>query len=56
MNIKNRIQKLEQVKLDDLALIFLFDTETQEEAYQRYCNVNNKPRVVVFVSPLDMLL
>ena len=56
MNIKNRIQKLEQVKLDDLALIFLLDTETQEEAYQRYCNVNNKPRVVVFVSPLDMLL
>ena len=56
MNVKNRIQKLEQVKLDDLALIFLLDTETQEEAYQRYCNENNKPRIVVFVSPLDMLL
>ena len=56
MNIKNRIQKLEQVKVDDLALIFLLDTETQEEAYQRYFNENNKPRIVVFVSPLDMLL
>jgi hypothetical protein len=56
MNIKNRIQKLEQVKVDDLALIFLLDTETQEEAYQQYCTENNKPRVALFVSPLDMLL
>ena len=56
MNIKNRIQKLEQVKVNDLALILLLDTETQEEAYQRYCNENNKPRIVVFVSQLDMLL
>ena len=56
MNIKSRIQKLEQVKLDDLALIFLLDTETQEEAYHRYCTENNKPRIVVFVLHLDMLL
>ena len=28
----------------------------QEDGYQRYCNGNNKPRVAVFVSPLDMLL
>ena len=56
MNIKSRIQKLEQVKVNDLALIFLLDTETQEEAYQRYSTENNKPRVAVFVSPLDMLL
>jgi hypothetical protein len=56
MNIKNRIQKLEQVKLDDLALIFLLDGDTEDEAYQRYCNENNKPRVIVFVSQLDMLL
>ena len=56
MNIKNRIQKLEQVKLDDLALILLLDGNTEDETYQRYCNENNKPRVVVFVSPLDMLL
>ncbi len=56
MNIKSRIQKLEQMKVNDLALILLLDTETQDEAYQRYCNENNKPRIVVFVSPLDMLL
>ena len=56
MNIKNRIQKLEQVKLDDLALILLLDADTEDEAYERYCNGNNKPRVIVFVSPLDMLL
>ena len=56
MNIKSRIQKLERVKVDDFALILLLDTETQEEAYQRYCNENTKLRFVVFVSPLDMLL
>ena len=56
MNIKSRIQKLEQVKLDDLALILLLDADTEKEAYQRYCNENNKPRIVVFVSQLDMLL
>ena len=56
MNIKNRIQKLEQVKLDDLALILLLDGNTEDETYQRYCNENNKPRVAVFVSHLDMLL
>ena len=55
MNIKSRIQKLERVKVDDFALILLLDTETQEEAYQRYCT-EHKPRVAVFVSPLDMLL
>ena len=56
MNIKSRIQKLEQVKLDDFALILLLDGDTEEDAYHRYCNQNNKPRVAVFVSPLDMLL
>ena len=56
MNITKRIQKLEQVKVDDLALILLLDGDTEDEAYQRYCNENNKPRFVVFVSPLDMLL
>ena len=56
MNIKNRIQKLEQVKLDDLALILLLDGNTEDETYQRYCNENNKPRAAIFVSPLDMLL
>ena len=56
MNIKSRIQKLEQMKVNDLALILLLDTETQDDAYHRYCNQNNKPRVAVFVSPLDMLL
>ncbi len=56
MNIKSRIQKLERVKVDDLALILLLDADTEKEAYQRYCNENNKPRIVVFVSHLDMLL
>ena len=56
MNIKSRIQKLEQVKVDDFALILLLDGDTEEEAYQRYCNENNKPCIVVFVSHLDMLL
>jgi hypothetical protein len=56
MNITKRIVKLEQVKIDDFALILLLDGDTQEEAYQRYCNENNKPRVAVFVSLLDMLL
>ena len=56
MNIKSRIQKLEQVKVNDFALILLLDGDTQDEAYQRYCNENNKPRVAVFVSHLDMLL
>ena len=56
MNIKSRIQKLEQVKVDDFALILLLDGDTQEAAYKRYCNENNKPRVIVFVSQLDMLL
>ena len=56
MNIKSRIQKLEQVKVDDFALILLLDGDTQEEAYQRFCTENNKPRVAVFVSHLDMLL
>ena len=56
MNITKRIEKLEQVKIDDLALILLLDGDTQEVAYQRYCNENNKPRAAIFVSPLDMLL
>ena len=56
MNIKNRIQKLEQVKVNDFELVLLLDGDTEDEAYQRYCNENNKPRVAVFVSPLDMLL
>ena len=56
MNVTKRIEKLEQVKVDDFALILLLDGDTQEEAYQRYCTENKKPRVVVFVSPLDMLL
>jgi hypothetical protein len=56
MNIKSRIQKLEQVKVDDFALILLLDADTEDEAYQRYCNENNKPRIVLFVSPLDMFL
>jgi hypothetical protein len=56
MNIKSRIQKLERVKVDDFALILLFDGDTEEDAYLRYCNEHNKPRVVVFVSPLDILL
>jgi hypothetical protein len=56
MNITKRIQKLEQVKVDDLALILLLDADTEDEAYQRYCNENNKPRIVLFVSHLDMLL
>ena len=56
MNIKSRIQKLEQVKVIDFALILLLDGDTKEVAYERYCTKNNKPRVAVFVSPLDMLL
>ena len=55
MNITKRIQKLEQVKVDDFALILLLDGDTQEAAYKRYCT-EHKPRVAVFVSPLDMLL
>jgi hypothetical protein len=56
MNITKRIQQLEQVKVNDLALILLWDGDTEDKAYHRYCNENNKPRVVVFVSPFDMLL
>ena len=56
MNIKNRIQKLEQVKVNDLALILLLDGDTQQAAHKRYCTQHKKPRVTVFVSPLDMLL
>ena len=56
MNITKRIQKLEQVKVDDFALILLLDVDTQEAAYKRYCSQYKKPRVAVFVSPLDMLL
>ena len=56
MNFKSRIRRLERVKVDDFALVLLVDGETQEAAYQRYCTENNKPRVAVFVSHLDMLL
>jgi hypothetical protein len=56
MNITKRIQKLEQVKVNDFTLILLLDGDTKEVAYERYCTKNNKPRVVVFVSPFDMLL
>jgi hypothetical protein len=56
MNIKNRIQKLEQVKVNDFALILLVDGDTKEVAYERYCTENKKPRIAVFVSHLDMLL
>ena len=56
MNIKSRIQKLERVKVDDFALILLLDGDTQEAAYKRYCTQQKKPRIVVFVSSLDMLL
>ena len=56
MNITKRIQKLEQVKVDDFALILLLDVDTQEAAYKRYCSQYKKPRVAVVVSSLDMLL
>ena len=56
MNIKSRIQKLERVKVDDFVLILLLDGDTQEAAYKRYCTEHKKPCVIVFVSPLDMLL
>ena len=56
MNITKRIEKLEHKEIANFALILFLDGDTQEEAYQRYSTENNKPHVVVFVSPLDMLL
>lgn len=56
MNIKNRIEKLEQgQKPNKLVVIAVDDNETNEEAYQRrFPDGSIKPKTVIYLTPEDI--
>ena len=58
MALKNRIEKLEQGnKPNGLVLIAVNDGETSEEAYQRrFSDSSIRPKIVVYVNPVDVRL
>ena len=57
MALKNRVLKLEQgQKSTELVLIAVDENETNEEAYQRCFPDGIKPKIVIYATPLDVML
>jgi hypothetical protein len=59
MSLGTRIKKLEQRQdlIDGIALIFVNDGETNDEAYRRtYPEESKKPKTVVYLDPIDARL
>ncbi len=57
-NLKNRVLKIEQDNQSSgLVIIAVNAGETNQEAYQRYfANDSIKPKLVIYASPLDVML